>query len=177
MRLFSLPPPAVAPPFAQVRYAVTSENPTIRALNTAAGNPWPRDEIDAALANDRYQPLIATRGALAAGFALYRLTPSAVELALVVANPGWTRRGVGRQLVERVREVVTSARKARLEAVVPEEFLAAQLLMRRCGLRSHRVGGSYVVLDHFGWKRRGYAFRWSPEDLALGTQNSPEKIP
>jgi hypothetical protein len=39
MRLFSLPPPAVAPPFAQVRYAVTSENPTIRALNTAAGNP------------------------------------------------------------------------------------------------------------------------------------------
>ncbi len=76
------------------------------------------------------------RGALA--------SPRHVDLRFIAVLPQWHRQGIGRALLEKVRQAFRRSGD-HLQAVVPETNLPVQLLLRDAGYRAVRV-----VPDYYG---------------------------
>ena len=94
---------------------------------------------------------------LVAGFMLYRLGQTSVELVRMAVLVTGRRRGAGRAMVERlVRKVRKSQEfegaKRALDCVVadvPEDNLHAQLFLRACGFRATHVDRGDPTTFHF----------------------------
>jgi [ribosomal protein S18]-alanine N-acetyltransferase len=74
-----------------------------------------------------------------AGFMVYELHKTRLHLMNLAVDPRCQRRGVGRQLVEKLTGKLSFQRRCRLTLEVRETNLDAQLFFRACGLRAVSV--------------------------------------
>ncbi len=145
---------------AHCRWPVRRDMPSILAIDadTAAhgGRPaWGEKGIlthlRCRLAGASNLGMVATHGDDVIGYALYILWSDHVEIMDLAVSPRHRRAGVGRQMMVRMVDKL-GTRRTRLDWLVRETCLDAQLFAKACGLRA--IG---VVPDAFN-DGDGFAF-------------------
>ena len=93
------------------------------------------------------------------GYMIYMLEKTYILLERIAVK--YERYGIGTALIDRLKRKIGNERQRnRLVAVIPENYLGAQLFARAMGLRCNRVSRG-VFLDYFGEPTiDGYAFDW-----------------
>ena len=127
-----------------VRYMCLFDHPAVALIDAAChgDTAWSRADLRAALCVPGCMGWVATvedggghRGEAVIAYCLYTAHPQYVQLERLAVAPGYWRRGVARQLVERLQAMLRTGRRGRtrLVADVPEGRTPAQLLLRALG--------------------------------------------
>ena len=94
------------------------------------------------------------------GHVVYTLHRDHLTLDRLAVAPRVRLCGVGRALLERLQHKAVTHRRERVEAVVPEENVPAQVWLRACGWRAIDLTDDGIV---FAWPAP--AVRWPTPDL------------
>lgn len=109
--------------------------------------PFTEADIVAWLRNRSCIGMVAEVGAgpdpIVAGYMIYDLAKHKIELITIAVHPEWRRCGIGRQLVQKAKDKLSSHRRTRLGAHVPETLLEAQLFFKAVGFGESRVVRGY----------------------------------
>jgi ribosomal protein S18 acetylase RimI-like enzyme len=74
-------------------------------------------------------------GSTVAGFMAYRRDSEDIEILRLAVHPGWRRLGVGRKMLDNLRDRLPELRRDHVGVNVPERALECQLFLRACGFR------------------------------------------
>lgn len=97
------------------------------------------------------------------GFVVYALAKKYLEVLNFAVHPELQRRGVGRQMIDKLKSKLSPQRRTRLVCDVSEWNTAAQLFFKAMGFRCVSVLWNYYDLDE---ETDAYHFRFIvPEEL------------
>lgn len=107
----------------------------VHRLAHAAGGPepcWSREDIVAFVEQGLGHGLVAEHAGRVVGFLLYRirLEDVAVRVVRLAVTRRYRRRGIASQLLGMLRQILRTVAEARVEVLVSERNLPAQLLLR-----------------------------------------------
>lgn len=97
--------------------------------------PLSTQEIVDHLHNRSVIGIVARRGDEIVGYMLYRLDKESLEVMRMAIHPEFRKSGVGRAMIERLRNKLSTQRRKYLVASVGERDLQSQLFFRACGFR------------------------------------------
>jgi ribosomal protein S18 acetylase RimI-like enzyme len=102
---------------------------------------WSREEFHRRCEAGLIGGILAECGTRVPGLLLYALHPQegAVTVLIVEVSPDLRRRGIGSALLADLRYRLQAAGAVRIDALVNERDLAAQLFLRASGFRAARV--------------------------------------
>lgn len=124
-----------------LRWMVKADLPEVARIEAASfAEPWGVEQFEQSLRNRTTVGVVAESSSGLAGFVLYS-TGDVEFTVLGLAVAPWARRvGVGRSLLERVKDKVRSGgRRRRVTIYERESNLASQLFLRACGFRASLV--------------------------------------
>lgn len=75
-----------------------------------------------------------------AGYVIYTLSPTAIEILNLGVGPDWRRRGLGTKFVDKLKSKLTPDRRREILTNVWEDNLPAQVFFRAKGFRAVRIG-------------------------------------
>lgn len=103
--------------------------------------PWSTDEFIRCLRQRNVIGLVATdrQGDDVLGYCIYDLMPNRLVLLNFAVHPSCLRRGVGRQIVEKMATKLAPTRRSSLEIMVRETNIEAQLFFRALGFKAIRT--------------------------------------
>ena len=102
------------------------------------------------LRHRRRASVVATAGSMLVGVALGTVSgedPDTFLLTYIGTAAGVRRRGVGRHMLQQLREKLQQRRCTQIEAVVGDTNLLTQLFFRRCGFKAVRTCPDYFGKD------------------------------
>lgn len=137
-----------------VRWMIRRDLPQIVQIELDSAGGWDEDRVLRHMAVANKIGMVAEAdapggGTVVVGFVLYELRANCVRINRIAVHPNWRRRGVGRDLVARLkgRLGVHGHRRDALSASVPENAVGAQCFLRQCGftgkLRDGKVRFSF----------------------------------
>ncbi len=117
-------------------------------------HPWTEEDLLRQTRRGAVLPIVAEWGDEVVGFCLYEIGQVRLHLLQLAVHPAYRRRGIGEQLVQRVRGKLSAGRRALLTVVVAEENLSAQRFFHSLGFRAVQVlrggnGSADGYLMHF----------------------------
>jgi ribosomal-protein-alanine N-acetyltransferase len=120
------------------RWMCPSDLPEVAAIERAGSDrPWSEDEIDLARRAGRRVSLVALAEGRIVGFLIYELRPRSLGVVRLAVGPEARRMGVGSQMVDRLvgrlDDPSLGRGRTRIDLVVPETHLGAQLFFRARG--------------------------------------------
>jgi len=126
----------------------------IRIENASYGCPWTAVEMARVIASPDFFGIAATQDKRIVGYAIWAAAGTKITIQNLAVDPAYRRIGVGRELVERVKEKVISVKsRTRIDLLVSEQNLAAQLFFKHCGFRAvatlrdhYKPGDAYRML-------------------------------
>lgn len=123
-------------------------------------HPWTDDDFIRALRQRNCIGMVAecrtTERIL--GFMIYELNKSSLRLLSMAVHPDYRRQGIGRVMIDKLRQRLDVQRRSMLETEVRETNLDAQLFLRRLGFRAENVLFDYYA--DWGVSEDAYVFRW-----------------
>ena len=140
-----------------VRWMALFDHPAVAAIDSSChgDTAWTRADLRAALCVPGCVGWVATvedggghRGEAVIAYCLYTTHADHIVLERLAVAPGYWRRGVARQLLQRLQGMLRSdgRGRGRIVADVPEQRLAAQLMLRALGFTAgevvHNPGGA-----------------------------------
>lgn len=125
---------------AQIRWMIGRDVPACAAIDLAGfGEPWTEADFRDALADHGTIGLTAEAGGDIAGFVVYRLAGSRIDLIRLAVDPAFRRRDIGRQLANRVVQKLGSHRREKVVAVEDERNVGGLNFLKACGFRATRL--------------------------------------
>ena len=98
----------------------------------------------------------AEQGDVVVGFMVYDLEIRSLRVTDFAVAHAWRRKGVGRQMVDKLKAKLTATKRSRIELVVRERNVAAQLFWRANGFQAVEI-----VRDYYDdTAEDGYRFEW-----------------
>lgn len=129
---------------AHVRWMIRRDLPTVLNIEERCFEyPWGENDFIAALRQRTIIGMVAERGDQVVGFMIYELHKTRLHLLSMAVDPDYSRRGIGRTMIEKLVSKLTYQGRNRLVLEVRESNLPAQLFFKSLGFRA--VG----ILNHF----------------------------
>lgn len=101
--------------------------------------PWSEEDFIRCLRQRNCIGMVAEHAERVAGFMIYELHRNRLHILNFSVSPEFRRRGVGRQMVDKLIGKLSSQRRNRVVLEVRETNLAAQLFFRDLGFRAISV--------------------------------------
>lgn len=128
-----------------VRWATRRDMPEILAIEHASfDHPWCEEEFLRVLRQRNCIGMVAEHGDRVVGFMAYELHRDKIQLLDFATHSGCRRTGVGRYMISKVAGKLSRLRRDRIELVVRETNLPAQLFFRAQGF-----GATEVIRSHY----------------------------
>lgn len=100
---------------------------------------WTEEDFLEALRKRNYIGMVAEADDRIVGFMVYALHKAHLQVVNFAVHPDYRRRGVGAQLVAKMRSKLHAYRRTELTLAVRESNLAAQLFFRKTGFKAAEV--------------------------------------
>lgn len=123
-----------------IRWLIRRDLPYVLDIEAASFEyAWVEEDFVACLRERNCIGMVAEHGATIAGFMIYELHKYKLHVLNFAVSPAWRRRGVGRQLVEKLVSKLSSHRRVSVTLDVRESNLAAQKFFGSQGFRAKQV--------------------------------------
>jgi ribosomal-protein-alanine N-acetyltransferase len=122
-----------------IRWMIRADMPEVEEIEQLMfEHPWSQDDFIRCLRQRQVIGLVAVDagGDDVLGFCLYELFPNRLLLLNFAVHPSCQRRGVGRTMIEKLATKLSPQRRSRLDIMVRETNLDAQLFFRAMGFRA-----------------------------------------
>lgn len=137
-------PTAAKPLIAHVRWCVRMDVPAMLAIDRASfEEPWDEAKFVHYLRQRDCVVVVAEVGDAVVGFLAYRLCKKHLEFLRFAVHPDYCRRGVGSQMVGKLKKKLSSHRRRWIAVDLHEEALAFQLFFKAQGFVAKPVEGAY----------------------------------
>ncbi len=124
----------------QIRWMIRRDMPEVVWIEHRSHEfPWCEDDFVRCLRQRNCIGMVAEAGDRIVGFLVYELLDDKLHILNMAVHPHFRRRGIGRQLVNRIISKLSHHRRSRITLGVRESNLAAQLFFRACGFRAVKV--------------------------------------
>jgi len=131
---------------AQIRWMIKRDMPEVLAIEQASfDTPWTEEDFLNALRQRNCIGMVAETNDSLVGFVIYELHKQQLLLLNLAVHPQYRRRGVGRQLVERLISKLSQHRRDKITLEVRERNLPAQLFFKALGFQAVRVLRGYYA--------------------------------
>src|SRR5262245_56387913 len=121
---------------ATIRWMIRRDFPAVLKIESACFcDPWDEDEFIRHLREKNRIGMVAEHGERIVGYMLYELQKGGIVLHNFAVDPQWWRRGIGTQLIEKLKSKLSAGRRARLKMAVRESNLGGQIFLRANGFR------------------------------------------
>ncbi|MCS7017245.1 MAG: ribosomal protein S18-alanine N-acetyltransferase [Gemmatales bacterium] len=128
----------------QIRWMIKRDMPEVLAIEQASfDTPWTEEDFLNALRQRNCIGMVAETHEQLVGFIVYELQKSQMVMLNLAVHPQFRRRGIGRQLVERLISKLTQQRRDKITLEVRERNLPAQLFFKALGFHAVRVLREY----------------------------------
>ena len=105
--------------------------------------PWSEDDFIRCLRQRNCIGMVAEQDERLVGFMIYELHKTRLHILNFAVSDDAARRGVGRQMIDKLISKLSSQRRTRITLEVRETNLDAQLFFRDCGFRAVSVLRDY----------------------------------
>src|SRR5271169_2514883 len=130
----SLVPTSPAQTRVHIRWMIRRDMPEVLAIeNGSFEYPWCEEEFLRVLRQRNCIGMVAEHGDRIVGFMIYELHRNKIHVLDFATHAEFQRRGVGRQMVSKLKGKLSNERRTRIEMFVREVNLAAQLFFRAMG--------------------------------------------
>lgn len=130
-----------------IRWLIRRDMPEVLGIERQAfgDDAWTEEEFMRCLRHRNVIGLVAedSRQEAVVGFLLFELHKTRLHLLNFAVAAADRRRGVGRQMVEKLKRKLGPRRRARITAEVRETNLPAQKFFRSCGFRAMTILRAY----------------------------------
>jgi len=127
-----------------IRWMIRRDMPEVVDIERAAfPNPWVEDDFLRCLRQRNCIGMVAERDDRLIGFTLYELHKDRVHVLNFAVAPEWRRRGVGSNMVAKLKDKLSSHRRGTLSLNISDANLSAQLFLRCHGFRAVSVLRGY----------------------------------
>lgn len=128
----------------RIRWMIKRDMPEVLAIEQASfDTPWTEEDFLNALRQRNCIGMVAEAQENLVGFIVYELYKTQVAVLNLAVHPDYRRRGVGRQMVERLISKLTQHRRDKITLEVRERNLPAQLFFKALGFQAVRVLREY----------------------------------
>jgi len=134
----------------QIRWMIRRDMPEVLSIEQESFDiPWDEDDFVAALRHRTCVGMVAETqtdwGEEIAGFVLYELEPHRLRLINFAVAEKYRREGVGRAMVERLREKLSQKRRKAIVLAIPETNLGGQLFFKAVGFQCVNIQRRHYV--------------------------------
>lgn len=136
---------------AHIRWTVRRDFPAIARIESAnypAVLAWTEQQFIELSRQRNVILLTAEVAGVVVGYVAYEMRKGLLELLNIGVSPMYVRRGIGAQLLQRLKEKVKSSNRSRAALFVRETNLAAQLFFRSQGYLGVAVDRSHYAVDY-----------------------------
>ena len=131
-------------------------------------DPWMKSDFVACVRQRNFRRMVIEDGRDVLGFMIYELHQSRITLLNLAVHPCCRRRGLGKQMIEQLKEKLTTQRRRELRTVVQEKNLDGHLFFHAMGFRAVAVVPGFFE-DYRDLKAvTGYEFVWGLGDRGRG---------
>lgn len=124
----------------QIRWLIRRDMEEVLAAERASFEfPWTEEEFLSCLRQRNCIGTVAELDHEIVGFMIYELHQSMLRILNFAVAPRFRRRGVGRQMVQRLIDKLSQQRRREIVLEVRETNLSAQLFFAQCGFRALSV--------------------------------------
>lgn len=117
-----------------IRWMIARDLDAVVAVEQASvRGGWTADDFLAALGQRNCIGMVAEHAHRIVGLMVYELHKDRLRLLNLAVSPAFRRRGVGRAMVQRLRDKLHQQRRTEIVLAVRESNLPAQLFFRACG--------------------------------------------
>lgn len=161
---------AKAPVRVHIRWMIRRDMPEVLAIEHSSFDfPWCEEEFLRVLRQRNCIGMVAEHGERVVGFMIYELHKSRLQVLNFAVHPDYRRQGVGRQMVAKLVGKLSSQRRTRIQLLVRESNLGAQLFYRVQGFRATEVlRGFYEDTGE-----DAYALQYHHDDAVINREASP----
>ncbi len=128
----------------QIRWMIRRDMPEVAWIEHLSHEfPWCEEEFVRCLRQRNCIGMVAEYHERIVGFLVYELLNTRLHILNMAVHPDFRRRGIGRQLIEKIITKLSHHRRDKITLEVRETNLGAQLFFRACGFRATRVLRAY----------------------------------
>lgn len=141
-----------------IRWIIRADMPDILAIESASFPPetaWTEEDFLGCLRQRNCIGMVAEYGEHAVGYMVYKLHKSSIEMLSIAVAPSDRRKGVGREMVDKLKRKVQMQKREALMLLTGEHNTPAHLFFSACGLRAEGVERKCYDSD-----QDGYRFAW-----------------
>lgn len=113
-----------------IRWMIRRDLPEILEAEATLTEPWNDQTYLDILRNRNVIGMVAEVGEKVVGSMVYELFKDRLHVLRFLVTPGWERRRVGTQLINKLKSKLSSQRRTQITADVPEDALGLQLFLR-----------------------------------------------
>lgn len=129
--------------------------------------PWSEEEFLCCLRQRNCIGMVAEYNRQVAGFMIYELHKTRIQILNFAVSPSARRMGIGAQMVQRVIDKLSQQRRKEVVLEVRETNLPAQLFFKSQGFRAQNVLRNHFQDTTEDAYLMQYRLDWSAEELAL----------
>lgn len=123
-----------------VRWMIRRDIPEVLEIERVSFcDPWSEEEFLNELSRRKTIGMVAEHEERIVAYMVYELHKLKLQLLNLAVAHNARRRGVGRLMLEKLALKLSSHRRARIETLVRESNLPAQLFFRECGYRASGI--------------------------------------
>ena len=145
-----------------IRWMIRSDMPQVCQIEGDCFDyPWLEENFITFLRRRNTIGMVAEHKNRVAGYMLYELHKNRLHLLTIAVLPGRWLEGVGRQMLERLKDKLSATRRQRIVLEVRETNLPAPLFFSHCGFKAVKVlhdyydgstEAAYVMEYHHKWR-------------------------
>jgi ribosomal-protein-alanine N-acetyltransferase len=153
-----------------IRWMIRRDMPEVLAIEHASFEyPWCEEEFLRVLRQRNCIGMVAEHGERIVGFMIYELHRNKIHVLDFATHHDYRRRGVGRQMVDKLVGKLSSQRRNRISLYVRETNLHAQLFFRVSGFRA-----AEVIREHYlDSGEDAYHMHYHMDESVLEDENVP----
>ncbi len=131
-----------------IRWMIRRDLPEVLLAEKLGGSfRWNEGVFLEQLAARNVIGMVAERNGLVCGFMVYVLHEKRLQLSNLVVHPEWCGSGAGSTMIEKLKGKLSSHRRVKLRANVPEHLTRLQVFLGRHGFRAVRSQGGVYRME------------------------------
>lgn len=141
----------------QIRWLIRRDMPEVLAIESASfAEPWTDDDFLSCLRQRNCIGMVEESWGVIRGYMIYELNKGTLEILNFAVKPDVRLRGVGRQMIQRLKSKLSQQRRRMLTTLVRESNLDAQLFFKACGFLAESI-----LPEHYDNGEAAYLFRYT----------------
>ncbi len=129
----------------QIRWMIRRDMPSVLATEIASHSyPWTEEEFLRVLRQRNCIGMAAEHDERVVGFNIYEIHRTSIVVLDFAVDPKECRRGVGSQMIDKLKDKLSPNRRKKITALVRESNLAGQLF-----LRQQKFLAEEVIREHY----------------------------